>query len=183
VLEKEMTVPTRQSLPVLQTQKGTTAPAIPWKKIVLVVVVSLFVIIDMMIVSDYSNSFLTPPNAWNPLRTRSTEPAFSLLVTLQFSAEEYKDQFFKDIQPLADYCKAHEPDTIAYEVLHSDKDPLQALILERYRNKETAFLQVHRSSAPFQAFRPKLKAMEDEGRVKISGDSYVDSGIGFGDRS
>lgn len=77
----------------------------------------------------------------------------------------------------------NEPDTISYEVLLSDKDPLQVLILERYRDKENAFLQVHRSSAPFQEFRPKLKKMEDQGLVTIVGDSYLDSGIGFGDRS
>ncbi len=176
-----MAVPTRQSLPVLQNHKGTSTPTNHWTRVLSLV--SFFVIIYIMLVSGFSSSFLTPANAWNLLRNRSTEPAFSLLVTLQFSAAEHMDQFFKDIQPLADYCKAHEPDTIAYEVLHSDKDSLQVLILERYRNKETAFLQVHRSSAPFQAFRPKLKAMEDQGHVKISGDSYVDSGIGFGDRS
>jgi quinol monooxygenase YgiN len=133
--------------------------------------------------SVIASSFLTPADVMNLLPKPSTDPVFSLLVTLQFSAAEHKEQFYKDFQPLANHCKEHEPDTISYEVLNSDKDPLQVLILERYRNKETAFLQVHRSSAPFQSFRPKLKAMEDQGYVKISGDSFFDSGIGFGDRS
>jgi hypothetical protein len=39
------------------------------------------------------------------------------------------------------------------------------------------------SSAPFLEFRPKLKAMQDAGLVAVEGDSYVDSGIGFGDRA
>lgn len=104
-------------------------------------------------------------------------------MTLHFTLVEHRDQFFKDIQPLAEYCKIHEPETIAYEVLQSDKDPLQVLILERYKSKDRSFVDIHRSSIPFQTFRPKLKAMEDQGYVTISGDSYFDSGIGFDDRS
>ena len=107
---------------------------------------------------------------------------FSLLVTLTFTENEHKEKFLQDIAPLAAYVRDHEPDTIAYQVMQSDKDPLRVLILERYRDKETAYLQVHRSTAEFLAFRPKLKAMEDAGYVSIAGESYVDSEIGFGDR-
>jgi len=104
-------------------------------------------------------------------------------VTLSFDSVEYKEQFLNDIKPVADYVKSSEPDTIAYEMLLSDKDPLQVMVLERYLDKENAYLNVHKSSAPFLAFRPKLKAMEENGHVSISGNSYIDSGIGFGDRS
>lgn len=113
----------------------------------------------------------------------STTPPFSLLVTLQFQDDDSLQQFLKDIAPVARYVKEHEPDTLAYEVLLSDKDPLQVLVLERYRDKENAYLKVHKSSEPFLIFRPKLAQMQTDGKVTISGHSYLDSMIGFGDRS
>lgn len=109
-------------------------------------------------------------------------PPFSLFVTLTFTASEHKDKFLQDIAPVAAYIKVNERDTLAYEVLMSDQDPLQVLVMERYKDKENAFLKAHRSSGPFQAFRPKLKAMEQAGHVSISGHSYIDSQVGFGDR-
>jgi quinol monooxygenase YgiN len=112
----------------------------------------------------------------------TTTPAFSLVVTLKFTAEEHKQTFLREFAPLAAYIKDNEQDTIAYEVLLSDQDPLQAVIFERYRDKETAFLKVHRSSAPFLEFRPKLKALQEAGHVTIEGHSYIDSRVGFGDR-
>jgi quinol monooxygenase YgiN len=113
----------------------------------------------------------------------ATFPVFSLLVTLTFEAAEYKEQFLSDFKPLAEYVKASEPDTVAYEALLSDKDPLEVMILERYKDKENAYLTVHKSSGPFLAFRPKLQAMQEKGYVKVSGSSYLDAEIGFGDRS
>jgi quinol monooxygenase YgiN len=112
-------------------------------------------------------------------------PVFSLLVTLQFTADEPLRQFLVDIAPLCQYVHDHEPDTIAYQVLHSDIDPLRVLILERYRDKENAFLTIHRHSIPFLEFRPKLQAMQEAGHVTVQGESYLDSGTqvgGFGDR-
>ena len=109
-------------------------------------------------------------------------PAFSLLVTLQFTAEEHKEIFLKDIAPLATYIKENEPDTIAYEVLISDKDPLRVLIMERYKDKGNSFLKVHRTSEAFLKFRPKLQALQKSGYVTVDGESYLDSGVGFGDR-
>lgn len=114
--------------------------------------------------------------------TTKKMPTFSLFVTLQFTEQQYKDQFLDFFQPVAQHVKQNEPDTLAYEILLSDKDPLQVLILERYRDKENAYLKVHRSSAPFLEFRPKLKALQDAGHVSVSGHSYLDAGIGFGDR-
>lgn len=105
------------------------------------------------------------------------------MVTLRFTDVPHREAFLQDIAPLAKYCREHEPGTVAYEVLLSDKDELMVLIMERYRDKENAFLKEHRSSAPFQAFRPKLQAMQENGHVQISGESFTDSGIGFGDRA
>lgn len=108
---------------------------------------------------------------------------FSLLVKLTFTAEEHKETFLNDIAPLAQYVKDNELDTIAYEVLLSDKDPLRVLILERYKDKEHAFLTVHKNSKPFLEFRPKLLALQEAGHVTVDGESYVDAGVGFGDRA
>ena len=113
----------------------------------------------------------------------STSPVFSLLVTAQFDTVERKEQFLEEIKPVAEYVQSSEPDTLAYEVLISDKDPRQVLVLERYKDKDNAYLKVHKSSAPFLAFRKKLQVMQDEGQITISGNSYVYSGVGFGDRS
>lgn len=114
--------------------------------------------------------------------TTTSSSIFSLLVTISFDSIEYKQQFLKDFKPLADYVKTSETDTLAYEVLLSDNDPLKVMILERYRDKENAYLKIHKSSVPFLAFRPKLQAMQEKGHVTISGNSYIDSGVGFGDR-
>jgi quinol monooxygenase YgiN len=113
----------------------------------------------------------------------TTSPVFSLLVTAEFDSVERKERFLEEIKPVAEYVQLNEPDTLAYEVLLSDKDPRQVLVLERYKDKENAYLKVHRSSAPFLSFRKKLQAMQNEGQVKISGNSYLDSGVGFGDRT
>lgn len=134
-------------------------------------------------VHSQSSSKLKSTDTTGDNRTTEESVPFSLLVTLQFTAVEHKEAFLKDIQPLAEYVKSSEPMTLAYEVLLSDKDPLQVLILERYRDKEIAFVQVHRSSEPFQTFRPKLQAMQEAGYVTVSGHSYLDAGVGFGDRA
>mmetsp|Transcript_18309 Transcript_18309/g.25810 ORF Transcript_18309/g.25810 Transcript_18309/m.25810 type:complete len:165 (-) Transcript_18309:265-759(-) len=113
----------------------------------------------------------------------SSTPAFTLLVTVKFSAEEHMETFFADIKPLCDYIRESEPTTIGFEVLKSDRDPLLVTIMERYVDKEEAFLNIHRSSEPFLAFRPKLKALQDAGFVEISGNSFLDSQLGFADRA
>jgi len=113
------------------------------------------------------------------MTTSSRSPVFSLLVTATFDSVGNKEQFLEDIKPVAEFVQSSEPDTLSYEVLLSDKDPLQVLIVERYKDKENAYLKVHKSSAPFLAFRKKLQAMQDNGHVQISGHSYLDSGVGF----
>lgn len=129
-----------------------------------------------------SNKFDAPAAGASGAGATSGSPPFSLIVTLQFTEEQYKEQLLRDIAPLAKYIRQHEPDTLAYEVLLSDKDPLRVTILERYRDKDDAYLKVHRSSVQFQEFRPKLKAMQDAGVVEVDGHSYVDSMVGFGAR-
>ena len=113
----------------------------------------------------------------------ASSPVFSLFVTINFDSVERREQFLEGIKPVAEYVQSSEPDTLAYEVLLSDKDPLQVLVLERYTDKENAYLKVHRSSAPFLAFKIFFQAMLNEGQLQISGHSYLDSGVGFGDRN
>ena len=109
-------------------------------------------------------------------------PPFSLLVTILFTTEEYKYQFLQHFAPLAAYVREHEPQTLSYEALQSDQNPLQILILERYTDKEVAYLQVHKSSLQFLEFRPKLQWMQEAGHVTIHGHSYEDTMLGFVDR-
>jgi quinol monooxygenase YgiN len=107
-------------------------------------------------------------------------PPFSLLVTLLFTELPYKEQFLSDITPLCQYIQKYESNTtLSYEVLMSDTNPLQVLILERYVDKEVAFLQIHRTSDEFVQFRTKLQSMQQQGYVTVNGASYYDSGIGY----
>lgn len=117
------------------------------------------------------------------LRMSSSIKAFSLLVTLQFQDVDAKAEFLDDFKPVAAYIRAQEPSTLGYEILLSDKDELQVVVLERYVDKENAYLRIHKSSKEFLAFRPKLQAMQEAGRVTVSGHSYLDSGLGFVGRS
>jgi quinol monooxygenase YgiN len=107
------------------------------------------------------------------------EPAFSLLVTLQFASDANRREFLELVEPLAAHVEKREPSTVSYAVLQSDRDPLKMLILERYRDKETAYLQTHRSSAPFRTFRPQLQAMQEAGKVTVTGESFLDTTTGF----
>lgn len=145
--------------------------------------VAMAAISILLVVTIFAGSNLSFGVLSFPLQSVTDDsPVFTLLVTLDFSDPEYKAQFLQDIEPVATYCKVHEPGTLAYEVLLSDKDPLQVMFLERYQDKEVAYLQVHKSSAPFLEFRSKLQAMQEAGHVRISGHSYLDSGIGFVER-
>mmetsp|Transcript_44099 Transcript_44099/g.86507 ORF Transcript_44099/g.86507 Transcript_44099/m.86507 type:complete len:121 (-) Transcript_44099:58-420(-) len=116
------------------------------------------------------------------MSSKDTTASFSNLFTLDFTEIQFKDAFLKDFAPLARHVEEHEPNTTAYKALLSDKNPLKVLIMERYKDKETAFLEVHLKSAPFLTLRSKLKAMEDAGHVNVSADFYYDSDCGFGDR-
>jgi quinol monooxygenase YgiN len=72
------------------------------------------------------------------------------------------------------YLHLAEPNTVMYTLMKSDKRPLFYNIIERYRDKDRDFVGTHRSSAQFQAFRSQLKALQDEGRAALEGESYVD---------
>merc|ERR1711966_218233 len=96
------------------------------------------------------------------------DPAFSLMISLKFRDTDAKEEFVEIIRPVTEYVRRHEPTTLAYEVLFSDREELHALLVERYADKEDAYLRIHKSSQPFLEFRPKLMAMQEEGKVDLS---------------
>ena len=179
-------IPRRQGRP-----SSLSSLAVPRSKVTAVVVAFCGILIILVLVSLFptteglssssSGKEAMPQQVWRD--QKETSPVFTLLVTLEFSAIEHKNVFLHEyFPPVAKHVRDHEPDTLAYEVLLSDKDPLQVMILERYRDKENAYLQVHKSSQPFLEFRPKLKNMQDQSYVTVSGHSYFDSEVGFGGR-
>ena len=117
-----------------------------------------------------------------PIKSRSaatSDPPFFLGVTITFGSAEDKKVFIENFRPLAEYVKAKEPETLSYELSESDKEPNQLFILERYKHKQSSYLEIHRHSKPFLVFREQLKQMMDDGRASLDGHSYIESGIGF----
>ena len=64
------------------------------------------------------------------------------------------------------------------EIAKSDKNPLHYAIIERYRSKAD-YVGAHRNSPAFHKFRPKMKALQEAGRVQVGGNSYNELGVGF----
>jgi quinol monooxygenase YgiN len=103
-----------------------------------------------------------------------------LAVSVKLAREDLVPHFIELFRPVATHVREREPHTLSYELMWSDKDPLRALVFERYRNKQEDFLVTHRSSEPFLRFRKQLQEMQDDGRVvELSGESYVESNVGF----
>jgi len=106
------------------------------------------------------------------------EKAFVLAVSLSFQDDDTANELLKAWAKAAAWCLEHEPFLFAYEVAQSDSDPLKYVIVERYRSKED-YTGPHRRSPAFMAFRPKMRALQDSGRVAVTGQSYQELGIGF----
>lgn len=58
--------------------------------------------------------------------------AFVLSVHLRFANEAQKQHFIAVWRPLAEYVKASEPATLAFELLEADTDPCHLMVYERY---------------------------------------------------
>ncbi len=118
----------------------------------------------------------TPNNS--ATSSRDTIPsAFYLGVAVIFPTVQEKESFKTLFRPMAQFVKDHEPGTLSYELLESDKEPERILILERYVNKDY-YLNVHRTSKEFLSFRAEFQKMIEKG-VKVDGHSYLEPGIGF----
>ena len=57
-------------------------------------------------------------------------------------------------------------------------DPLKYVIFERYRRKDD-YTGAHRRSPAFKEFRPQMRALQDSGKVTVTGSSFNELGIGF----
>jgi quinol monooxygenase YgiN len=79
-------------------------------------------------------------------------------------------------RPLVEHARAREPQTIGYEVLLSDRDPDEVLMLERYTSRE-AMLDPHKRSAPFLEFKRRVDA--ENLLVSKAGSSWLGSGVGY----
>ena len=100
---------------------------------------------------------------------------FFLGIVVTFDSEIDKINFLIIFKPYAEWVKWNEPTTLAFEISQSDKNPLQMFITERYVSKG-AYLEVHRASAEFIAFKEKLVELRG---YKLEGHSYEDLNIGF----
>ena len=112
-------------------------------------------------------------------RAKAThDKAFVLSVGLQFRNAADATDLLAAWKDAAEWCLTHEPFLFAYEVAQSDKDPNRYVIIERYRSKED-YTGPHRSSPAFKRFRPRMRALQDSGAVVVTGDSFVELGVGF----
>lgn len=107
-----------------------------------------------------------------------TGSAWTLIVTLTFQSNQEKERILQDWTRVARHCQQNEPFLYHYEVGQNDSDPLKVHIVERYESKEK-YLSLHKNGEEFIKFRPKLKALQDEGRVTIEGFSFQELGYGF----
>jgi len=57
--------------------------------------------------------------------------AFLLLIQHEYKSIRDRDAFIELFKPLAKYVTQHEPETLAYELAISDKDPHKLLVFER----------------------------------------------------
>ena len=129
--------------------------------------------------SQSSSSTSTDSTGSGKERITATEDAWVLAVTVTFADEATKAEFKKLFEPLALYVATHEPETLTYIVSESDQEPLKVLITERYKNKETSYLQVHKSSDEFLSFRSKVTEMEKSKRLEMKGNSWKEIGLGY----
>ena len=75
------------------------------------------------------------------------------------SIKEKVEQCKRLVGSYAQWIKENEPTTLSYQLMQSDKDPLQVCILERYADKSDAYAIAHKTSPEFFKFRPALAAL------------------------
>eukprot|EP01038_Epipyxis_sp_PR26KG_P010045 gene10045-13503_t len=111
-------------------------------------------------------------------RTSKYKKAFFLGVTITFKSIEDKKYFIREFSSYAKFVGQYEPSTISYELLESDKDELMIYIAERYESKEK-YLEVHRKTNQFNKFRENLSILTANGKATITGQSFIESNLGF----
>ena len=101
---------------------------------------------------------------------QSPQAGWALIVQLRFRDIAVRDEFLSFWTVLARYVRDNEPFVTLYQAIQSDKDPLLVIVDERYSSKEM-YTGAHRSSTAFAEFRPKMKKLQDEGRLEVTGES------------
>ena len=99
-------------------------------------------------------------------------PGWCLVVKLTFKGIGGVMKFKDIFEPYADWIKHNEPTTLSYSYSTDDKDPKSVLLFERYADRDTAYLKIHKESDEFKKFRPALAALEPV----IDGHSYWETG-------
>ena len=112
-------------------------------------------------------------------KKEEAKPVWTLIVKLTFDSAEKVEQCKKLVGSYAQWIKENEPTTLSYQLMQSDKDPLQVCILERYKDKSYSYAVLHKTSPEFFKFRPALAALEP----KIDGHSYEEDMTSFIGRS
>ncbi|GAB4821193.1 hypothetical protein N2152v2_008239 [Parachlorella kessleri] len=102
--------------------------------------------------------------------------AFVLAVGLSFKTVEARDEFLTIWLPLAKYVREKEPSTLSFELLVADNDPTKVLVYERYISRD-AFIDIHRASEPFLAFKKAQQQLPFE--MEVKGQSYYETNHGF----
>lgn len=133
--------------------------------------------------SSSSSSPVGPQARRGALREEASEKGdrtFTLSVTLNFRDAEMKHKYLSLLAGYARYVEEHEPTTLTYKIMQSDKDPLEMLLFERYVNKN-AYLNIHRTSPEFLRYRESTTALSGGAPpgIVIRGASYDDDAIGF----
>ena len=143
--------------------------------------------IALLITSSVLTGFLFGQWKKTPKFTQSGS-VFVLLVNMTFTSLELRDKFLKLIDPVCKDVITNESPlgsrsstktTLSYQVAVSDKNPLMVVVMERYSDKENGYLTVHRSGQEFLKFRELLKEMQERGEVKIAGESYLETSLGY----
>ncbi|CAE7414631.1 unnamed protein product [Symbiodinium natans] len=102
--------------------------------------------------------------------SQSPKVGWALIVQLRFKDISVRDEFLSFWTVLARYVRDNEPFTTLFQAIQSDKDPLLVIVDERYTSKDL-YTGAHRSSAAFAEFRPKMKKLQDEGQLEVTGES------------
>ena len=141
------------------------------------IILSIIVLQYIILGNFHKNPITTSATITKRTKIR-TEKAFTLAIELKFNDPKSAIQLIDEWTVLARWCMFNESFLLHYEISQSDNDPLKYLVYERYISKND-HIGAHRSSWAFNEFRPKLKELQDLGKVVISGNSYVELGKGF----
>lgn len=114
----------------------------------------------------------------NQNQVGNSSAAWTLIVTLTFQSKQDMEHIIQDWDVVSRDCEKNEPFLYHYKLGQSDSNPLMLHIVERYESKEK-YLTLHKNGEEFLKFRPKLKALQDSGRVAVEGFSFQELEYGF----